>query len=304
MSSAKIAEPVAVPKTPEDFAAAREFYTKNGFLYFKDFFNDAEVKAIREWTDMLGDRSAEILVKSIETGVSLEKLVAADPNVPVIVPEKENKAKVCRIEDYMTPHLSAQYLKHADKVREFIGTVFEEPYALFKEKVNFKWPGGGAFPPHQDYPAYGFLAPTTHATAMVTVDPATQENGCLQVALNWTESLKGMDGLDAEKLSNGVATVPFYEGGPDNGNIKTVYTDKMDWVEVRSKPSELLIFSSFVPHRSFVNGCSQSRRAMFLTHNRLAEGEQRTNYYDKKRNDPNNPMFHIATPTTHDASNM
>lgn len=297
----KIAEPLPTPTTPEEVKACLEFYQKNSFLYIKDFFSPEEIKSIREWTDGLGDKSAEILRTAIESGTPLEKLIADDANVPVIVPEKVNKHQVCRIEDYVTPHLSGPYMQHADKVREFLSTLFGEPYALFKEKINFKWPGGGAFPPHQDYPAYGFLAPTSHATAMLTIDPATTENGCLQVALGWTETLKGVCTIDQEKLAKAQAVLPMYEGGPDNGNIKDEFVDKFTWAELHTKPGELLIFSSFVPHRSYVNGSSTSRRAMFLTHNRLAEGEQRGNYYDKKRNDPNNPMFHIATPTQHNA---
>lgn len=294
-----VAQPIPVPVTDADLKAAREFYQQNGFLYVRNFFSDDEVASIREWTDALGDRSAAILAKSIEQSIPLDKLIAADPSVPVIVPEKTNRGQVCRIEDYINPALSAGYLGHADKVRGFLGLLFDEPYALFKEKINFKWPGGGAFPPHQDYPAYGFLAPKSHATAMIAIDPATSENGCLQVALGWTSSLAGCEGVDGAQLSRGVAVLPFNEGGPDNGTIKAEYTDRMKWAEVHSKPHELLIFSSFIPHYSLVNAANKSRRAMFLTHNRLAEGEQRAHYYDKKRNDPNNPMFHIATPTQH-----
>lgn len=299
---ATVAKPVPVPVTDAELRAAREFYRENGFLYVRNFFTDEEVSSIREWTDDLGERSAAILAKSIAESMPLEKLIAADPSVPVIVPEKNNKHQVCRIEDYINPTLSAGYLRHADKVREFLNVLFDEPYALFKEKINFKWPGGGAFPPHQDYPAYGFLAPKSHATAMFAIDPATAENGCLQVALGWTRSLADCGGLDGEQLAKGVAVVPFYEGGPDNGTIKTEYTDRMKWAEVHTQPHELLVFTSFIPHYSLVNRANKSRRAMFLTHNRLAEGEQRTHYYDKKRNDPNNPMFHIATPTQHAAS--
>lgn len=298
---AVIAQPSAKPTTASELESAQTFYKKNGYLYIKNFFTPEEVTSIRQWTDKLGDISAEVLSTAITSGVSLEKLIAEDPNVPVIVPEKLNKEQVCRIEDYITPQLSGPYMHHAEKVRSFLDEVFGEPYALFKEKINFKWPGGGAFPPHQDYPAYGFLAPKSHATAMLTIDPATSKNGCLQVALNWTESLQGSQGIDEKKLEAGEAVIPMYEGGPDNGNIKSEYVDRFTWAEIHSKPEELLIFSSFVPHYSLVNGSSDSRRAMFLTHNRLSEGEQRTHYYDKKRNDPNNPMFHIATPTQHNA---
>jgi hypothetical protein len=36
---------------------------------------------------------------------------------------------------------------------------------------------------------------------------------------------------------------------------------------------------------------------MFITHNKLKEGDFRKAYYHAKREDPQNPMFHIGTPT-------
>lgn len=294
-----VAEATPTPKTADELDAARRFYNQHGYVYLKDFFTEDEVRGIREWTDMLGVKAAEILSESISSGVSLDKMIEQDPTVPVIVPEKSKKDQVCRIEDYITPALSGKHMCYPDKVREFMCALFDEPYALFKEKTNFKWPGGGAFPHHQDYPAYGFLAPKTHATAMLTVDPATTENGCLQVALDWTSSMVGCDEIDSDKLASGTAVIPFCSGGANNGSIKPEFVKKFTWAEVRSNPCELLIFSSFLPHYSLVNSSNKARRAMFLTHNRLAEGEQRKMYYDTKRNDPNNPMFHIATPTQH-----
>ena len=62
-----------------------------------------------------------------------------------------------------------------------------EKWVLFKDKLNFKWPGGGGFTCHQDYPAYDLLGPAEHITAMIVIDDATDENGCLQVAENWVQ---------------------------------------------------------------------------------------------------------------------
>lgn len=58
---------------------------------------------------------------------------------------------------------------------------------LFKEKINFKLPGGGGFLAHQDSVAYIGLA-KQHISAMVAVDAAVEENGCLFVAPGrWSE---------------------------------------------------------------------------------------------------------------------
>mmetsp|Transcript_13721 Transcript_13721/g.15766 ORF Transcript_13721/g.15766 Transcript_13721/m.15766 type:complete len:301 (+) Transcript_13721:33-935(+) len=298
---AAIAQPTPVPKTDEEHLAAREHFKRHGFVYLKDFFTPEEAEGVRSWVDTLGEKSRAVLKESLASGVSIEKMIEMDEAVPVVVPERVRKDQVCRIEDYVTPALSGPFMQYPDKVRDFMSRMFGEDYLLFKEKINFKWPGGGAFPHHQDYPAYDFLAPRTHATAMLTIDAASTENGCLQVAYDWTQSVSDLAEIDQEALKEGMAVLPYYQGGENNGTIKTEYVDKFNWFEVHSKPTELLIFSSFVPHFSLVNESNKSRRAMFLTHNRAAEGTQRKNYYDAKRSDPKNPMFHVATPTYHNA---
>src|SRR4029450_6453317 len=42
-----------------------------------------------------------------------------------------------------------------------------EPVVLFKDKVNFKLPGGAGFAPHQDAPAYVDFGVEHHLTLMV-----------------------------------------------------------------------------------------------------------------------------------------
>ena len=59
---------------------------------------------------------------------------------------------------------------------------FNEKSLLFKEKVNFKLPGGGAFTPHQDFPAWNDLPPKDYITIGIPLDNMTIENGCLYMA--------------------------------------------------------------------------------------------------------------------------
>ena len=60
--------------------------------------------------------------------------------------------------------------------------LFGEDVTLFKEKINFKMPGGGGFEPHQDAQAgWGDYA-SNFITATICIDEATIENGCLEFA--------------------------------------------------------------------------------------------------------------------------
>ena len=54
-----------------------------------------------------------------------------------------------------------------------------EPAVLYKEKVNYKLPGGAGYAPHQDAPAYPFVA--KHVSCLVAIDDAGIDNGCLEV---------------------------------------------------------------------------------------------------------------------------
>ena len=117
---------------------------------------------------------------------------------------------------------------------------------------------------------------------MITIDAATEENGCLKVAMDWNEEKK---------------VLPFIVGGKEHGAIDPEYTSKMKWLSLLTSPRDLVLFTSYIPHYSEKNLSQGSRRAMFFTLNSLADGDHRSAYYYAKRNDPNNPIFHIGTPT-------
>ena len=117
---------------------------------------------------------------------------------------------------------------------------------------------------------------------MVCVDPATLENGCLQVDPNWT---------------GGKNILPYMLGGSSHGSIQPEHSKNIAWLPLETSPRDLVLISSYVPHYSEVNNSSKPRRAMLFTHNRLKEGDHRVAYYYAKRHDPHNPVFHFATPT-------
>ncbi len=132
---------------------------------------------------------------------------------------------------------------------------------------------------------------------MVCIDPATLENGCLQVAKNWKQTFMGDETLDPKLVEAGRAVLPYIVGGSDHGSIQTEYSKKISWLTLETSPGDVVIIDSFVPHYSEPNKSKTSRRAMFFTHNRLKEGNHKKAYYRAKRQDPNNPIFHIGTPT-------
>jgi ectoine hydroxylase-related dioxygenase (phytanoyl-CoA dioxygenase family) len=60
---------------------------------------------------------------------------------------------------------------------------------LFKEKISYKLANGGSFHAHLDAPAYEHVGKIDHLTAILAVDKATMENGCLEVVpTRWKSS--------------------------------------------------------------------------------------------------------------------
>jgi ectoine hydroxylase-related dioxygenase (phytanoyl-CoA dioxygenase family) len=131
---------------------------------------------------------------------------------------------------------------------------------LYKEKINYKLPGGAGYAPHQDAPAYRFVA--THVSCMVAVDDSLIDNGCLEVA----------SGMHAEVLPT-----------DENGCIRADVVDSLTWVPVEVCAGETLWFHSRTPHRSGPNRSSTPRRALYPTYNAAAEGDLRDDYYRQKQ---------------------
>jgi len=60
--------------------------------------------------------------------------------------------------------------------------------------------------------------------------------------------------------------------------------ESLDWQAVETQPGDLLLFDSFLPHRSAVNHTQASRRALYITYNRAREGgDVRDAYFAAKR---------------------
>lgn len=148
------------------------------------------------------------------------------------------------------------------KLYEILNELCGEPFVLFKEKVNYKLPGGGGFQAHQDAPAFTSFGQKKHVTLMVAIDAMTKDNGCL-------EAVKGkhLEGILPER----------------NGGIDPDIVQQLEWTPLECEAGSILIFDSYVPHRSGPNRTTTSRRALYLTFNAVSDGGfLRDKYYEEK----------------------
>lgn len=141
-----------------------------------------------------------------------------------------------------------------------VSQLLGEPAVLFKEKANFKLPGGGGFDPHQDSQAGWWVYSDFFISVMVCIDEATAENGCLEMVAG-----RHKEGL-------------FREWEP----LTEDDCRGMTWISAPTRPGDVVFFDSYAPHRSAPNNSTKTRRLYFATYNRAADGDMMERYYADK----------------------
>jgi hypothetical protein len=71
--------------------------------------------------------------------------------------------------------------------------------------------------------------------------------------------------------------------GPEWRPLTLAELDGHALVPVPTEPGDVIFFDSFVAHASKANHSGGSRRVLYLTYNRLADGDHRARYFHDKR---------------------
>ncbi len=165
---------------------------------------------------------------------------------------------VSRIEKMSPFHSGFADLAHA--LMGPAGQLLGEKAVLFKEKINFKMPGGDGFKPHQDSQAGWEDYAPYFITIMVCIDEANLENGCLQV----------VPGKQNRVL--------YREWEPLTDDDLA----EMDFQPTPTLPGDLVLFDSYTPHYSEPNLSTSIRRLYFATYNKASAGNYFDRYHDDK----------------------
>ncbi len=267
-----------------------------GYAYVSNYFSLDVALGLRELSDRLSAQAASILNTCRADGVSLSSRAKAYPMEPIVVAEATSCAKVCRYEYMMgsDPCLK-EFIR--TNVQQAVSELVGENVAPFKDKTNEKLPGGGAFGPHQDIAAYQSFKPRYHATALLTIDPATVQNGCVEIATNCREVTTANSAFVVATINNR-PLLYYNEDWLNHGDIRPDIAAKLQWQPLQTRPLDLVVFDSFVPHFSSVNSSKNPRRAIFVTYNVETEGSWYEEYYADKRLNYDDPKFHVSTPTS------
>ena len=226
--------------------AALADFARQGWAAAPGFFDAADAREIARWTDEV---TALPEVSGAQMLYREASLLDTDARV------------VQRIEDFCPRHAGFDALVHG-RLLNAVQQLFGEPAVLFKDKINYKMPGGAGFEAHQDQQAGWSVYAPIFITALVSIDAATLANGCLEMAV--IQRPTGLIGREWEPLTP--ADMAGFALEP-----------------VPTAPGDVLFFDSYAPHASAPNLTAEQRRVLYLTYNRASDGDHRAHYYADKR---------------------
>ena len=216
---------------------------RDGYLVVPNFFNRAATAELLGWTEALEtapERPGQHWVYHEDSLIT--------PGQKVIQ----------RIENFCPFHAGFDRVVRQGALSDWTAELMGGPVVLFKEKINFKMPGAPGFKAHQDQQAGWTRYAPIFVTALVTIDPATIENGCLEMVPG-----RHREGLIGEEWS------PLDETGLAVHAVPTA-------------PGDVIFFDSYAPHLSKPNFTDQPRRLLYLTYNLASDGDWRAQYYAEK----------------------
>ena len=114
---------------------------------------------------------------------------------------------------------------------------------------------------------------------MVSLVPQTKQNGCLYFAQDYTRQIGSSDVV---RSVGEHVLLRFSETGSNRGNLDPLVTHHLPEEAVETDVTDIVLFDSFVPHRSELNKTDRDRPALFFTFNPAREGDWYRAYYQQK----------------------
>ena len=171
-----------------------------------------------------------------------------------------NSATLSRIEYFINYDYGLRQLSSLPNILTEVSVLMGEPVVLFKDKINFKYPGSEGFVPHQDISAGWGNYCSKHITVAIPLSDTTIDNGCIYFGPRHTTQLTDM-----------------FEDLNDDVQLSPISTEKGD----------IILFDSYVPHASYSNNSKDPRCILFFTYTPASCGSFYEAYHaDKFKNVP------------------
>ncbi len=229
--------------TDADVAA----FKRDGFLVKRGLFSPEEMTEIAGWID------------------ECEALPEVPGKYMMYFEESllDGRSRILnRLENIYPYHAGLQKLFDGDRMMGAVSELLGEPAVLYKDKVNFKLPGGDGFKPHQDQQAGWSTYADFFITALLSIDTATVSNGCLELSAGWHD--RGLIGAEWKPLDDELCA-------------------RLDMQPCETVSGDVVFFDSYAPHGSGPNLTELKRRVLYVTYNAAAAGDHRAQYYADKR---------------------
>ncbi|KAJ5737856.1 uncharacterized protein N7483_002981 [Penicillium malachiteum] len=222
--------------------AQLQSFRDNGYLLVRGFFAETEAQTLQTW-------SQEVHNLPRTAGV---------PWMPYEEVNAKGERVLCRTENFVNSHAGFDSFLRGERATSILQQLAGEEMLLFKEKINYKLAGSGGFDPHIDANAYTHVKNIKHLTILAAVDEMTLENGGLEV----------VDGSHRMEIPLG-----------GDRCIEPEWVNSHTWTSCDLLPGDILVFGSYLAHRSGANTSSKDRRAIYATYNCAAEGNLHDQYY-------------------------
>ncbi len=153
----------AGPLSPRELDDVR----RDGFLVARGLFGRDEIAEVGRWIDEL----------ALSPPVAGKQMVYFEDSLL-----DGSQRVISRIEKFLDDHPPWLAFVSDARLTSRVEQLLGEPGVLFKEKINFKCPGGNGFKPHQDIQPGWDDYTDYFLSVLVTIDDSTIENGCLELA--------------------------------------------------------------------------------------------------------------------------
>ena len=165
-----------------------------------------------------------------------------------------DRVAVCRTENVSACHPGVAALAETP-LRELASGALGEPAVAFKDKINYKQPGGAGFRPHQDRLAYPGVERVL--SILVAIDECTTESGCLWLAEGVEEPLPT----------------------DERGVVRDDVVDSLRWAPAELAAGDAVLLDGLTPHYSEANRGNRRRRVLVASYAPAAEHYSRDRYY-------------------------
>lgn len=245
-----------------------EYYNKYGFIVIKKFFKEKKIVSIRK----------EILKKSKKNKNNFfyyEKI------------KKNNFLR--RIEKVTDFSIQAKKILLSKKIFNFLELLEKKKFVLFKDKLNFKYPGSKGFLPHIDghffwkdrknkYQNGWYKYSNNFINLVVPLEKSDLQNGCIYLSKK----------SDTQKLGKNFKSITkkLLINTP---NLKKGDVNNFKFYPIILKKGDLCIFNWKCAHFSKKNNSNKSRMILYSTYSQKnsTKDVRKSYYFDKLKSKSN-----------------